>query len=135
MNKLMSFFAMVLLTVVTISCSKDPFVGKWVPDNDDSGQTITKINSDGTAEIEVNADDAVARIAGTWTRVEGEENTITIVFDSSTSEAVAPNPFTKALMENLIEAISGETTTFVLSEDGERLKSLNPNSVGYMVRY
>ena len=122
-----------VMAILITSCSSDPFVGKWVPDNDLSGKSITQFNSDGTAELIGDADDGTYHMDGTWSHVEGSENTITLKYDSSTAKVDLDNPLAEQIVMMALQEAGATTQTLTLSDDGKRLTADGGN--GYFVRY
>ncbi len=122
-----------LMAILINACSSDPFVGKWVPDNDTTGRSITKLNSDGTAELIGDGSDGTYHMDGVWTRIENSENTITLKYDYSTAEVDLDNPLAEHILRMALKAMAENTETLTLSDNGKELKAKGGN--GCFVRY
>lgn len=130
-NKILSSILFVVALLLT-SCSSDPIVGEWAPDNDTSGNSVTRINSDGTVKFYGDASDGSYSMNGKWSRVEGDERSINVTYDPSTMKINLDNPLAEEIMRIGLNEMASHTLTLTLSEDGERLYG---GGNGYFVRY
>lgn len=129
--KRVGFLLVVIAALTAVSCGSDkPWVGEWIPDSGNQDGVIV-INSDGTAEYDQNSSDGRLHIDGEWKEVSEEERSFTIKFDPSTVEASADNPLVEAFLSEGGKALSSETITEVVSEDGERMSFAGGNG-GYI---
>lgn len=130
-----TFLSSIILIMVMLftACSNDPFVGDWGPNNDPSG-SIFSFDSDGTAEFYGNGDagDGFYSMKGTWSHVEGNDNSIKVNYDPSTMQIDLKNPLEAVIVEEVLKKMASTTLSFTISEDGERLDG---GGNGYFVRY
>ena len=113
-----------IILLALSACSNDPFVGRWMPENDTSGTSYLELNSDGTMAMITDADDGYAKISGSWTRASDSENSVKLRLDMNTMELDFDNPLNELLVRQILEeyATSIIDASFVLSSDS---KSLN----------
>lgn len=126
------FFLYIMVAGIISSCSSDPFVGQWVPDNDRTGKSIIEIKSDGSVQYILDADDGSASISGTWNRVDGSDNKITVKYDESTVEAEADNPLVQELLAGTLAVMAQSPLPMSISDDG---KELYAGGNGCFVKY
>lgn len=126
----------IIVTVIALmmsSCSGDPIVGKWVPDNDTSGTMITQFDSNGTVKMMYDGDDGTYSLSGKWAYVEGSDNKITYKFNASTAKMNLDNPLTEMVIGEVLKEMSGKTVEMTLTDDGQTLYSEGGN--GGLVKY
>lgn len=123
MKKTILAIFMVLVTVVLSSCSSDPIVGDWCPDNDPSGVSIVTFNSDGTVEWTVDAPDGYAYIKGNWSRIEGSSNEYSLSYDGSTIEVRSDNPLIKEVMREGMKVSASQKMEIILNDEGDFFKT------------
>ena len=133
MNKSILASLLAIIAIVLTSCSSDPWVGEWCPDNDLSGNSLIIINSNGSAEWICDYDDGSSEMTGKWSVVENQENTIKIDFDPNSISIDCDNPLTAVLLRNVFEEVSNESMIMEISEDGKFLHA--PGATTGLVRY
>lgn len=129
MSVLMAFFATIIC-----SCSSDPVVGKWAPNNDLSGKNVFELNEDGTVELTVDESDGTLRIEGVWSYVDGRDNTISIKYDESTAEADIDNPMAQRFALEVLKEMASRKITLILSDDKEKLITEGAGESDYFVK-
>mgnify|MGYP001043379088 CR=1 FL=1 len=129
-----TFLSSIILTMVMLftACSNDSFVGEWVPDNSTSGENVMSINSDGTVELYVDTEGGSYSIKGTWSHVEGNDNSIKVNYNPSTIRINLENPLEAVVVEAALKELGSNTLSLTISDDGERLDG---GGNGYFVRY
>ncbi len=134
MKVILKYLAVVFTAVLAVSCSSSPWVGKWVPDNDQSGESILQFNEDGTAEFIGNADDGSYYISGNYTVEEGENVVLTIKYDASTKQSNNDNPLAEMMILRMLDEMAQHELKLTLSDDEEMLIGDTPGKGGF-VRY
>lgn len=132
MNKSILAPLLAIIAIVLTSCSSDPWVGKWRPDNDRNVHIIIKSN--GSVEWVCDADDGSWEMDGKWSIVENQENTIEIDFDSSSISMDIDNPLTAAIIKEALMTVAEEGMTLTVSEDGDFLHAPGVTNKGF-IRY
>lgn len=129
-----TFLSSIILAIAMLltGCSNDPFVGEWAPDNDTSGASVTRINSDGTMKFYGDVADGYYSIKGKWSRVEDNDNSITVNYDPATIQIDLVNPIESEIIKMGLTEMASHTLSFTLSEDGEKLYG---GGNGYFIRY
>jgi hypothetical protein len=132
MKKLILNLFMVFTAIMISSCSSDPAVGQWAPDNDTSGNSIYQLNNDGSAELIINEDDGSIHLDGKWDYKKDSEKIINIKFDPSSAEAESVNEIGEALLKAMARKFASHELTFTISDDGQKLTADGGN--GYFVK-
>lgn len=83
-------------------------------------------------ELYVDTEGGSYSIKGTWSHVEGNDNSIKVNYNPSTIRINLENPLEAVVVEAALKELGSNTLSLTISDDGERLDG---GGNGYFVRY
>lgn len=129
--KRISYLLILLIGLAAVGCSTDkPWVGEWIPDSGNQDGVMI-FRSDGTAIYDQKSSDGTVYVEGTWSPVEGSENTFSVEFAPSTVKASSDNSIVTMFLREAGKALASQISIGTVSEDGESLRFQGGNG-GYI---